>query len=480
MSENMDGREAVKRIADHDAAIKELQERGATEAEFAERIDKMETDVTDAMKALGELTKKPVEPTGPTVNASFIPKKYHGDREKAHKYLVGCNAEDGSDLAEYQRLSDAMAIAMSGIVPTPQGKRLQDRILQSPAAEKWRGLHNGLTKAALDTTSESEWVPAEILSAQMVDKVRDAARIAPLFPRIPMPTKTFKLPLLTADASGYLVAEATVAPDDSGAARITSSQPTAAQATFGAIKLACRIVSSTEMLEDMTPDSANFLTAQVAQVMADIIDDAIINGDAEQSAHMDSNVTSLTDRRHAWTGLRAMALDNSYTTSASSWPTSTAASAYLLTGRASMGKYGGFSASTGGGVAVICSYASYSSMLKDVNIQTVDKFGPAATIVTGEVARVQGVPVVVTEWLAANLNSSGVYDGSTITKTGVLLVNRGSFGLGDRRSITIKSSDTLLMEYDQVLSVGTWRGDFEDIYPIASNETVHYLYNITS
>jgi hypothetical protein len=228
------------------------------------------------------------------------------------------------------------------------------------------------------------------------------------------------------------------------------------------------------MLEDMSFEGAAWLTGHVAQVAADIIDDAIINGDTA-STHMDSSVTAATDRRKAWLGLRAMAVDQSYSTDSSTWN-----SDGILTARQSMGKYGGFTGSTASGCVLLLSYNAYGALLKDDDLKTVDKFGPAATVATGEVARVSGVPVVVTEWIATNLNASGVYDGSTTTKTAGILANRGAFALGDRRAITVKSSDLILMEYDQVVAVSTWRGDFEDIYPIASNETVHYLYNITS
>jgi hypothetical protein len=45
--------------------------------------------------------------------------------------------------------------------------------------------------------------------------------------------------------------------------------------------------------------------------------------------------------------------------------------------------------------------------------------------------------------------------------------------------MSVKASSEILMESDQIVVVATWRGDFEDIYPIASSHTLQYLYNAT-
>jgi HK97 family phage major capsid protein len=477
MAEAMSAEAAVEAVAKHGQEIKDLNEKvdeGTRSAsEVKERLDKWEPEFKAACDKINELHRTPIQ----TEEPAYVPRDVTTP-EKRHEYLVRARADEGSDLERYHILSDYLVLsaAAANMVDMRQrSHRNMDMLTKSPAYGEFNHLRQRFgEKVALDTTSESEWVPAEILSATLVDKIRDVSRVAPLFPRIPMPGPTFKMPLLTADASGYLISEATVAPEDSGSARITSSQPTAAQATWDAVKLAVRVVTSTEMLEDMSFEGAAWLTGHVAQVAADIIDDAIINGDTA-STHMDSSVTAATDRRKAWLGLRAMAVDQSYSTDSSTWN-----SDGILTARQSMGKYGGFTGSTASGCVLLLSYNAYGALLKDDDLKTVDKFGPAATVATGEVARVSGVPVVVTEWIATNLNASGVYDGSTTTKTAGILANRGAFALGDRRAITVKSSDLILMEYDQVVAVSTWRGDFEDIYPIASNETVHYLYNITS
>jgi len=50
-------------------------------------------------------------------------------------------------------------------------------------------------------------------------------------------------------------------------------------------------------------------------------------------------------------------------------------------------------------------------------VRTVDKYGQFATVLNGELGKIDGIPVIVSEKIRENLNASGVYDGTTTTKT---------------------------------------------------------------
>lgn len=64
-------------------------------------------------------------------------------------------------------------------------------------------------------------------------------------------------------------------------------------------------------------------------------------------------------------------------------------------------------------------------------LQTVDKYGPAATILSGEVGRLYGIRVFATSAMANNMNASGVYDGTTTDKTVAVLVHNRSPMIGN-------------------------------------------------
>ena len=72
-------------------------------------------------------------------------------------------------------------------------------------------------------------------------------------------------------------------------------------------------------------------------------------------------------------------------------------------------------------------------------VQTLDKFGPAATILTGQLASVAGMPVVMSRFIGADMNGNGVYDNLGDTKTGFLIFNRASYVQYLRRGILVET-----------------------------------------
>jgi HK97 family phage major capsid protein len=126
-----------------------------------------------------------------------------------------------------------------------------------------------------------------------------------------------------------------------------------------------------------------------------------------------------------------------------------------------MGKYGVNPTK----LALIVGISGYIQLLgvKDSSgnpmVTTIDKYGPNATIVTGELAKFDGMPVIVSEYIQENLNATGVYDGTTTTKTIMLMVYRDACIIGDRRSFTLKTDEDI--ETDQTLLVATQRMDFQ-------------------
>jgi hypothetical protein len=97
---------------------------------------------------------------------------------------------------------------------------------------------------------------------------------------------------------------------------------------------------------------------------------------------------------------------------------------------------------------------------------TQDKYGDRAVIHGGELAQFAGSPVLVSEHVASNLNTSGIYDGSTTDNTVLLYVNRPSIKLG-RRSAKVESDR--LVEYQQTQVVAASRMVLTPLFAAASN-----------
>ena len=73
-------------------------------------------------------------------------------------------------------------------------------------------------------------------------------------------------------------------------------------------------------------------------------------------------------------------------------------------------------------------------------VKTVDTFGPAATILTGQLGSIYGVPIVLSRFMGIDLNASGFYDNVTKTKSGLLCVNRSSWMNYQKSGIQIETA----------------------------------------
>ena len=110
-------------------------------------------------------------------------------------------------------------------------------------------------------------------------------------------------------------------------------------------------------------------------------------------------------------------------------------------------------------LVTILPFEQYFAWLKDASLKTIDLMGPAATLVTGMLGAIGGMPVMVSELFRQDLNASGVYDSTTTTKHGYLIVRRDGWVVGAKRAITVKTFEDITTDTLQV--VGTKRVDFE-------------------
>ena len=72
-----------------------------------------------------------------------------------------------------------------------------------------------------------------------------------------------------------------------------------------------------------------------------------------------------------------------------------------------------------------------TQLLGFTELQTVDKYGPGATILSGEIGRIYGIRVFGTNTLRDDLNATGVFDGVTTNRTIALLFNHRSPLIGN-------------------------------------------------
>ncbi len=258
-------------------------------------------------------------------------------------------------------------------------------------------------------------------------------------------------PKITGQPRPYLISEATL--DDNAkvpTTAITTSSQTLAPPTFG-----MRFLVSYQSAEDSALPLASIIPQYMVKGHRDGYEDCLINGDTA-ATHQDTGITGWnirsrwgttglglsTDHRRAFIGLRGVAIDRSATVNQASGMTAAKIGEELLGG---MGEF------ASGNIVIITSpEVLFKKLMTDTNMITVDKMGPNATILRGAPGAIFGRPVVISRFVDCQYNASGLFDNSTLTKSGVLTVNTGEFKHYTRRGRVVeltRKADTQQIEY---------------------------------
>jgi len=358
---------------------------------------------------------------------------------------------------ELQTFSDDAYIAATILKTNPRALKMW---------EQFNSKSSALRKALAEATANAgaEWVPT-LLSADFIEKFRLEAKVAALFNDYPMPSNPYKVPYAGGLSASdfYYVGEST---SDAPTASPATTMATGDQ-TLTAKKLKARVVFSDEINEDSIVPVIPTIRAELVRGGAECVEDVLLNGDIT-ATHQDVDVTDSKDRRKAWSGLRKLC------------PTETKASLATFTAMSHiqafitlMQKYG----INPTDLAFITGGVGYSKFRALTEVITVDKYGPNAVVQTGELGKLLGTPIIVSEYIRENLNATGVYDATTMTKTQVLIVNRRGFMLGSRGTpkLTFKSEG----EVDQNQLIMSFRKAFAPRWtPSATVRTIANGYNV--
>lgn len=301
---------------------------------------------------------------------------------------------------------------------------------------------------AMDTVEQADWVPTA-LSARLQEKIELTLKVAALHDRIPMPTQPYDLPYIAGQTTAYLAGEAT----EEDSPRIKKSKMSSGKVTFNAKKIAVRVLFTEELTEDSLIPILPLLKKDIIKAVARAIEDATINGDTT-APHQDLDVLLSSDARKAWMGYRKIAMSTMDFND-------TLTLAQLRTFRGGMGVYGVDVPD----LALVCSIGGYLKLLEVPEVRTLEKYGPKATVITGELAKIDNIPIIVSEKMRDDLNISGIWDGVTETRTGLVMIHRPAVLFGDRRRITVKTDFDI--ERDQNILVCTQRLAFSTVFDSA-------------
>jgi len=328
-------------------------------------------------------------------------------------------------------------------------------------------------RKALNTGTDgsgADWVPTG-MSAQLIDDLRLELKVAALFQTITLPAKSgaWEAPYRGSRKEAYLQGEV----DSDSPDKYPAATPGTGKVTFTAVKHALRMIFSDEMDEDSAIAIMPLVRQELIQAIADAHESAIINGDTT-STHMDSDILSATNIRKSWLGLRKHGNNGSGDAAVD---ISTLSTANLRTIYKKMGRFGVNPAKR----AWITGISGYIQMLGLTQVETMDKFGPGFVVKSGQLGQLDGSPIIVSEHMREDLNTSGVYDGTTETDTEILCVYTPGFMTGQKPSGLRVETDRNI-ETGHNIAVASRRLDFQQVITPtgSSEETVGVGYSLTS
>jgi HK97 family phage major capsid protein len=308
-----------------------------------------------------------------------------------------------------------------------------------------------------------EWVPTAV-SSSYIEEYELERRVVGMLRQIQMPSDPFDLPVQNSVTIARIQGEnASISEANFGTGKIT----------LDAVKLSEFMILPEELNEDSAPAIFELARSEVVEAQGRAIETAVINGDTT-GTHMDSDVAAASDARKAWKGLRKLALANSANGSTVDFSAAALSIGKCRSMRTAMGKFGVNVRE----LSWVVSSKVYQQMVGLAEVTTVDKFGPMATILGGALAALDGIPIYITEFLRDDLNASGVYDGVTVDKSGIMLVNTRRFYLGQRRPIRVKAVMDPTPPNDRWLLASWSRHDFKGHAQGAGEVSVVYGVNV--
>ena len=287
-----------------------------------------------------------------------------------------------------------------------------------------------------------EWVPTAIASSY-IEEFHLEHKLAGLFKTIPMASNPFQLPVQTDSKKARLVAEGVAATDTT-----FSSE----KLNFDAKKFFEYYNLPEELSEDSAPAILELARREVVAAQIRGIESAIINGDLT-ATHMDSDTTGIMAEK-GFKGLRKYALAASSTVSFGGGAVTKDG---LNAMRKAMGRYGVNPRS----LAWIFGPSVYTQAQKLDIVESLQNFGPNATVFTGALGIYNGISVLVSEFCREDLNATGVFDNVTKTMSAPMLVNLERFYLGMRRPIRVRAAMDARPENDTWQLVSYSRQAFE-------------------
>ena len=323
---------------------------------------------------------------------------------------------------------DMVDLAIMRSLLTAQQARPQD--YDSRALQAWE---QSVQRAMDSTTSGAgdELVGREE-ARQLWADVNVETAVASLFETVTMPSNPFDIPLQLGDVNWY--------PGTANVA-VSSTNLTTAKQTLTAYELVGMVPWAYELDEDAVIAMMAEVRATLLRNSAQVLDDIVLNADTSLTGNINHDGTALTTttagHAHYLVGFDGLVHLPLVDNTAMSNNHNAAVSADMFNElRRKLGKYGLRPSE----LAFVTDINTFIAVQSITEFQTVDKLGPNATLLTGQLGSVEGVPVVVSEQMALADADGKVTAAGNVASTGrLLLVNRTQWRKGFKRELLIET-----------------------------------------
>ena len=295
-----------------------------------------------------------------------------------------------------------------------------------------RQLLGAMTRAAMDSTTagSGDELVATLEARELWQDVNLQTLVAPIIPTFPMPSNPFEVPRQLGDVNFFPGTENTATTDTALATGRT---------TLTAYELVGQVPYSFTLEEDGVIAMLPEIRAGLVRNVAEVLDDIILNADRSTANNINAdgaNITANSAGKAHWLlgydGILHLPLvDN--TEQANDHDAAVSDDMFNEL-RAKLGKYGARPSQ----LVWIMDVNTFIRAQSVEQFRTMDKLGPNATLLTGMLGAVEGIPVIVSEQMPLADADGKITDGAaTNTKGRLLLVNRTQWAQGFRRQLMI-------------------------------------------
>lgn len=295
-----------------------------------------------------------------------------------------------------------------------------------------RSLLGAMTRAAMDSTTagSGDELVATLEARELWQDVNLQTLVAPIIPTFPMPSNPFDVPRQLGDVNFYPGTENSAA---------SSTALATGKTTLTAYELVGQVPYSFTLEEDGVIAMLPEIRAGLVRNVAEILDDIILNADATVTNNINADgatIAATTAGKAQWLlgydGILHLPLvDN---TAQANNHNAAVSDDMFNELRVKLGKYGARPSQ----LAWVMDVNTFIRAQSVEQFRTMDKLGPNATLLTGMLGAIEGIPVIVSEQMPLADSDGKITDGgSANTKGRVLLVNRTQWAQGFRRELML-------------------------------------------